>query len=593
MARIERDTMGDVWPKVEPGCDVADYGSASLNPVTPCTVRSFQAFTVTYTVGRFGLDDTGAIRIALRWVHDGGGLQTDDPAAPNYVTAAASNGVQLKLFPEPYAYRPWLLALRVTVTQGFMRAGDTITVVLGDRTGGSPGFRMQTICEEAFQFKVSVDACATGQFQPLDDHLSVPVVAGQPCEWKLVAPTLRRPNELFDLGIKAEDYWGNPTAPDCGSLRLEADAPVDNLPEIVGFADGARAHRIKGVSVEAEGTVSFRLTDETGKELAVSNPVVIQDGPVAGYWGDLHGQSGETVGVNPIESYLEFARDLAFLDVSGHQANDFQITNAFWEKINTTAAALDVDGSFVVFPGYEWSANTPVGGDHNVFFRHEGRQIRRSSHAMLPDRTDIETDANTLPELFEALEDEDCILFAHFGGRPADIALAHSPKLRTAVEVHSNWGTFEWMLTESLALGHRIGVVCNSDGHKGRPGASPPGAANFGAYGGLTCFLAPALTRDAIFECLRRRHHYGTTGNRMHLDVRAEFASPATLFHRDPHHFETEGETVQEVVMGDIVQTRDNELTLSIDVTAAAAIARIDVMNNADCMTTLRCYEEK
>ena len=56
------------------------------------------------------------------------------------------------------------------------------------------------------------------------------------------------------------------------------------------------------------------------------------------------------------------------------------------------------------------------------------------------------------------------------------------------MEVHSAWGTFEWLLTDGFALGHRCGVVCNSDGHKGRPGASYPGASMFGAYGGLTCF---------------------------------------------------------------------------------------------------------
>ena len=52
------------------------------------------------------------------------------------------------------------------------------------------------------------------------------------------------------------------------------------------------------------------------------------DGPVAGFWGDLHGQTGETVGVNSIESYFDFARNLAFLDVTSHQGNDFQINAA-------------------------------------------------------------------------------------------------------------------------------------------------------------------------------------------------------------------------------------------------------------------------
>ena len=95
MKPIEDELLGDVWPAVEPGTDDRDYGSARLEVSGSCTIRSFQTLTITYTAGKFGLDDTGAIRVAYRFVHDGGPLQTSDPAAPNYVTARASNGTPL------------------------------------------------------------------------------------------------------------------------------------------------------------------------------------------------------------------------------------------------------------------------------------------------------------------------------------------------------------------------------------------------------------------------------------------------------------------------------------------------------------------
>jgi len=583
--------MGDVWPAAHPGQD-GDYGAARLSPRTACEVRSYQCLTVTYTVGKFGLDDTGAIRIAYRFVHDGGPVQTADPTAPNYVSAVASNGVPLVLLVEPYAYRPWYNALRVTVAGGYLSVGDTITVTYGDRSQGSPGFLMQTLCEVAFQFKVSVDACATGQFYPLPDVLSFPVVAGPVASWKVVAPTLRALGETFSLGVKAVDAWGNPTAPICGPLTLAADGSVSGLPEQVVFPPGDRAVRVENLVADAPGIVRFTLRGEDQGVLAVSNPVTFAaDMQPRSYWGDLHGQSGETVGVDPIENYLQFARDLAFLDVSGHQANDFQISNAFWDKINATTRRMNQDGTFIVFPGYEWSGNTPVGGDHNVFFRHENRQIRRSSHAMLADRDDIGTDATNLHALFDSLQNEDCVVYAHVGGRPADVGYAHDPKLRTAVELHSNWGSFEWILTDSLKLGHRVGVVCNSDGHKGRPGDGPPGATEFGAYGGLTCFFAPELTRDAIFEAMRRRHHYGTTGARIHLDVRGSFDRPAALFTRDPRHFDVEPQVAGSVMMGDIVRTDAPEITLAIRVSAASPIERIDILNGPDLIRAIRCYE--
>jgi hypothetical protein len=592
MPVIKPDLMGDVWPGVEPGGADADYGSAVLEPTGPCPIRSFQTFKLTYTVGRFGLDDTGAIRVAFRFVQDGGALQASDPAAVNYVSAAASNGTTLNLLVEPYTYRPWLIALRITVNGGFMREGDTISIVFGDTSGGSPGWRMQTISESAFEFKVSVDACATGQFRPLSDELHVPIVAGPARDWKVVAPTLRRCGEPFSIGIKAEDSWGNPAIPEACRLRLVADGDISGIDDDVCFDGDRKSVQLDGLSALQAGEYTLRVITGEGRELACSNPIVIHDGEVAGYWGDLHGQSGETVGIGTIDEYLEFARDLAFLDVSGHQANDFQITNGFWHRINEVTAQMDETGRFVVFPGYEWSGNTPVGGDHNVFFRHEGCTIRRSSHAMLAERSDLADDANTLSELFAALADEDCVLYAHVGGRPADVAYAHDPRLKTAVEVHSNWGTFEWILTDSLALGHRVGVVANSDGHKGRPGAGPPGATEFGAYGGLTCFLARELSRDAIFECMRRRHHYGTSGSRMHVDVRARFSQAADLFERDPRYFDVPAVPVHEVIMGDIVRYRGETVELSVSTVAGSAVERVDVFNGDQLIHTHRVYEE-
>src|SRR5206468_10217374 len=64
------------------------------------------------------------------------------------------------------------------------------------------------------------------------------------------------------------------------------------------------------------------------------------------------------------------------------------------------------------------------------------------------------------------------------------------------------------------------GVVANSDGHKGRTGASHPGASTFGAYGGLTCMLAESLTRDAVFEAIKARRCYGVTAaQRIHVEL--------------------------------------------------------------------------
>ncbi|MDE0718474.1 MAG: DUF3604 domain-containing protein, partial [Rhodospirillaceae bacterium] len=210
------------------------------------------------------------------------------------------------------------------------------------------------------------------------------------------------------------------------------------------------------------------------------------------------------------------------------------------------------------------------------------------------DRSDLDTDAPNARLLFEALKGEDCFVYAHVGGRYADTAFAHDPRVEKAMEIHSAWGTFEWLLTDGFALGHRCGVVCNSDGHKGRPGASYPGASMFGAYGGLTCFLAEELTRDGIMDAVRRRHTYGTTGTRMHMDVQVALAGGGTLFDRDPNVYpDSETRRVDSVMMGDIVQTTDREAALSLHVIAQTPIERIEVRNGKEVVRTLRPYTER
>jgi len=157
--------------------------------------------------------------------------------------------------------------------------------------------------------------------------------------------------------------------------------------------------------------------------------------------------------------------------------------------------------------------------------------------------------------------------------------------------MHSAWGSFEWILTDGFDLGRRVGVVCNSDGHKGRPGASYPGSSTFGAYGGLTCFLTEKLDRDAIFEAQRRRHHYGTTGCRMHMDVDVSIPGGGTLFERNPDAVpDTPTQAVNTAMMGDIVRTNADQVTLSVNILAHAGIERIEIRNGTTVLETIRPY---
>ncbi len=566
-------------------------GTATLSPAGPFIAGTHESFTLIYTAGTFGIDDTGMLKIAWRTTSDMAKPQFSDPAAANYTTVEASNGAKLEYWVERLNIRPWVNTLLVRVGRGYLRAGDTITVCFGDRRGGSPGLRLQTNCEEHFALKVYVDAFATYEFTELPESPGFELVPGKTARFKAILPTVAVAGEHIRLALVAEDIWGNPTSFGAQPIRLASSVPLRNLPETIAEKPGEGPLVFDNLVVDAPGDVELRLLDEAGSELARANPMrVVTRAPLRRYWGDLHGQSGETVGTNPARTYFSYARDKAFVDIVGHQGNDFQITDAFWSELNQLTAEFDVPGRFVCVPGYEWSGNTGMGGDRNIFYRREGRPIFRSSRILVDGQDPSNADCYTAKDLFGALQDEDTVVIAHVGGRYADIRQAHDGKLERAVEVHSTWGTFEWLLHDAFDKGFRVGVVCHSDDHKGRPGATRPGASTFGAIGGLTCYLMPELTRDALFAALRQRRHYGTTGTRLCLSLAGRFEKPVTRFADDPQLGAAQERSVQDALIGDIIRPGSTPMRLTAEVIGTAPVERVDVLHGARVVQTVRPY---
>jgi hypothetical protein len=564
-------------------------GTMQLTPSGPFVAGSYAELTLTYTAGTFGIDDTGMVKISWRTTSDMSKPQFDKPAAPNFTTVEASNGAKLDVWFDRLNIRPYANTLLIRVGRGYLRAGDTLTVRMGDRRQGSPGYRLQTNCEARVELRTSIDAFATYEFTELPEQPAFALVPGPAAHWKAIWPSLAVAGESFRLAIVAEDAWGNPTADAEETLSLVPSRPIRGLSQTVAIKHGEGPRVLDNLVSDAPGDVELRLLAD-GRELARANPLrVVAAAPLRRYWGDLHGQSGETIGMGTAESYFRYARDLAFVDIVGHQGNDFQITDAFWAELNRLTAAFDAPGRFVCVPGYEWSGNTGMGGDRNVFFRREGRPLRRSSHILVEGQTSSRA-VYTADELFRALDGEDAVVIAHVGGRYADIKAVHDGRLERSVEVHSTWGTFEWLLHDAFEKGHRVGVVCHSDDHKGRPGATRPGASTFGAIGGLTCYLMPELTRDALFEALRRRRHYGTTGTRMFLDLRATFDQPVTGFSEDPRLARAEEFAVREASMGDIIRPGAVAMRLAAEVIATAPIERLDVLHGANVVQTVRPF---
>jgi hypothetical protein len=471
-------------------------GTVSLEPAGAVVAGSMGQWKLTLAVGCMGIDEGGTIKIAQRFASDWEAPQFDRPADSGFTSVATNGQARLRPRYDKKGHdRPWMQCIVIDVYDGSLSPGDVVTVILGDRSRGSPGIRAQTFQESAHEFRVFVDPTNACVARAVPSP-TFPIVAGEPVELVCIAPT-QLPEEAARQKpfVKGHDRWGNPTPAPAG-VQISHE--------------------------QANGRIYW--TARWGALSCRSNPTKIcsREPRYKKYWGDLHAQSDATVGTGTEEEYFRFGRDWARLDFTSHQGNDFQVTDEDWKRLNDVVRQFHRDGEFVVFPGWEWSGNTPAGGDRNVIFLEEDQPIWRSSHWQVPQIPETDQspalDAGELIARARAHRPDITLLASHVGGRYADIRKYFDQELGPLVELVSCWGVFEWMLWDAFELGYIVGVMCNSDGHKGRPGAEGPGAGQFGIANGLTCVLSESRTRRAIFNALKNRRCYGTTGARIDLD---------------------------------------------------------------------------
>ncbi|AGS26032.1 hypothetical protein NXC12_PE00678 (plasmid) [Rhizobium etli] len=492
-----------------------------------------------YEVGAVGLADGAWLKLAFKFYSDWALFQTTDPTGANYVSAEYHAGplvpgqspatVQaLKVrFDQKGHERPFQKVVIVDVVDGYINPGDRIVIRLGDRRQGGAGTRVQTFVEKAFRFRLFIDPLGSSKFAEVPGDCKLEILAGQPHALQVIAPRLVGLGETFDAIVRVDDIWGN-TCRDRGlrgTLVITAPDATQRTEPIALAAEDWTFTRISGLSFTEAGEwkLEARLDDEPFVTAAVAY-VQSEEEALRPLYADLHVHSEDTVGTNDATYNLTYGRDIAGLDVVGYTVNDFNITEANWNKAVEIIHGLNEPGRFVCYPGTEWCGNSAAGGDRNVVFLrdgkprfpfdNEGRSLRSFEWN--------ETTAGTIrpgvwpvDRLHAAYEDdpEGHLLIPHVGGRRCILDWNH-PELERLIEIGSAWGQFHWLYTEALARGYRVGASAASDEHQGRCGGGAPATGTFGSRGGLTGVIADRFDRAGVGSALRARRTFATTGER-------------------------------------------------------------------------------
>ncbi len=353
------------------------------------------------------------------------------------------------------------------------------------------------------------------------------------------------------------------------------------------------------------------------------------------YFGELHGHSHLSVdarlygAVSP-RHYYEYARDIAGLDfaaLTDHDSpNGVGDNPHLWRRACRLADRYYEPGSFVTFKAYEWTS----GEGHYELFRHllgidrdfwddsEQAWGHRNVY-FLGDVPDVawqhdNPEADTPEELWALMEPYEAISIPHhpLGGpvpafRWEHYSEAHEP----IVEIYSSHGNSEAAdaphviynaylpedvgtqhdVQYALGLGHRFGFIGSTDSHTGwggndttRPESSRteimptrlrrhhgqptiPG-------GGLAGVYATELTREGIWEALKARRTFATTGERMVVALEGEGGFMGQVVTADgPIELTVRAEGTAEIVLTEIL--RNGEVMLREP--GAAGSAEIEI----------------
>ena len=491
----------------EPGA----LGELTAESLGPFEARTYQTIRQTWTAGTRPMATGGGFRVARRAELDYGPFQADDPAGDGYVTIATSDGdaafeagVDTASGPHGGLDTP-APALVFRLAAGQVDAGETVTITYGDTHGGGQGLLLASTSGARMPLPLYVDLDASGEWRPLP-VLPFAVSGTDVAGVHGVAPSVVEPGETFELSVRAEDAFRNRATGAIPAFEILVDGDVR-----AATPAGTDAISVVELTLDEPGPHWIEIRSGDGAIRGAANPVVVEESPARRiYWGDTHGDSGHAAGRGTLDFFMTFARDDARLDFVAHTPHDVRLDAAEWEQSRRAVQAFDEPGRFVPYLGWEWTRPARFGGRHSVLLRAAagGERVSALEHP-------------TLSALYQGL---------HARYDPADVLViphAHDPgdhrqsdpRLEPLVEIMSMRGTFEPFARRYLAQGHQVGLVAASDDPLSHPGRAAPNAGSGAQRGGLGAVLAPELSRDAVFDALKSRRTYATTGERIILDV--------------------------------------------------------------------------
>ncbi|MDP6652768.1 MAG: DUF3604 domain-containing protein [Gammaproteobacteria bacterium] len=477
----------------------------------PFEARSFATIRQTWRAGTRPIQTGGGFWVARHFSANFGEFQTTDPTGAGYIIIQTTDTdvefeVETIAASGPHGgFRAPQPAIAFRVAGGQLDRGESVTITYGDTSGGGPGLQIPSTESVRMPLPLYIDLDGSSEWRPLP-ITPFEIVGTAVAGVHGFAPSVLEPGEPFELSVRAEDSYFN---------RATGEIPAFNVlvnDELMATTPaGTDPITLIEMNLPQPGVYWISLQSEDGSIIGDANPILVEQDPQFRiFWGDTHGHSGYAEGIGTVDFFMRFARDDARLDFVTHSEHDIWLDAGEWELMRATTAEFDEPGKFTPFLGWEWTRHTRFGGHHNVLFREVKDQIPVSGLSF-PVLSEL------YAELHERYESADVLVIPH-AHNPGDYRQS-DPQLEPLIEIMSMHGSFQWFMEAYLSHGHEVGVVAASDDHLSHPGYSAPNRNSLAQRGGLGAVFAPEHSRDAIFDGMKEKRTYATTGDRIILNL--------------------------------------------------------------------------
>ena len=396
----------------------------------------------------------------------------------------------------------------IVVTKGQIKPGDELSLTLGPDDNCL--LQAQNYAQVAV-FSTGVDLTGDGHYRRAAACPTVKVVGAYADRLRVFAPAVVRPGEEFELRVLPVDIYSlNPATAYQGCVSFLSDEGVA-VPEPIDIdTDTDPIGVTTKVQAPASGVHYVTAVDARTGISGRSNAVAVDflsDRKL--YFGELHSQMWHSMGTGTTEEFFEWGRDNGGLDFCGpanHYNQRYEVTEEIWQDLVDCCNRYNDSGRFVTMVSYEWAGG---GGHRNVYYRDDYGEFDYWYR-----------DRKTPDKFWETLKGRDVLTIPHHpkGCGILDWSYRNDTHQRL-MEICSSWALGEvgggQCAQRALAMGHRVGFVGGTDSHYG---LACQGSYHVNDGNGMACVMATELTRDAIWQALRDRRCYATTGDKMVLD---------------------------------------------------------------------------